>query len=183
MRNVHFEFILNADTPSSIAVEMVETLDLCQLDVDLIAELINSMVTQLVPPSGSSGSAHTEMYIESGVTNNGGPMLSSSQLQVDPSASNSALKNDGGSVAMVESGWSSISSLAGSCVTATIDVGLSISSLSHTNNENELLDDLKMELDEINLQYQERCRELLKMREVAIENAKRKWFMKKICVL
>lgn len=72
-------------------------------------------------------------------------------------------------------------SFAGSWLTASSDTHLSISSLSLTNKENELSDDLRLELNEINLQYRQRCWELLQMREAAIENAKQKWLMKKMC--
>ncbi|KAL0291852.1 UNVERIFIED_CONTAM: Serine/threonine-protein kinase WNK8 [Sesamum calycinum] len=82
-----------------------------------------------------------------------------------------------------ESVKNSLTSYAGSWITASTNMSLSISSLSLTDKENELCEDLKVELDAIDLQYQQRCRELLKMRELAIENAKKKWIMKKISVL
>lgn len=105
VRNVHFEFFLNADTASSIALEMVETLDLMKVDVDLVAELINILIVQLVPCWGSSfksltrqrsldgvTSVHYEakergIYSEvTGITNNGA-LIASSQ-HVNPSTSN-----------------------------------------------------------------------------------------------
>lgn len=217
VRNIHFMFFLNADTASSIAVEMVETLKLWQIDVDSIAELINSIIIQLVPRwVSSSGSVHTEKYVTSGMrdccsyteeaskrgtyselTNNGASILlqASSSPHVDPSASNAILKKDLQATdyavekhrrsieqsLMGESMKNSGTSYAGSWLTASSDTHLSTSSLSLTNKENELYDDLKSELNEINLRYQHRCRELLQMREAAIENAKKKWLMKKMC--
>ncbi|KAF3623526.1 putative serine/threonine-protein kinase WNK7 [Capsicum annuum] len=55
------------------------------------------------------------------------------------------------------------------------------SSLSLTNaaNDKNQLQDLKVELDAINVQYQQSCRELLRMRVEAIENARKKWTAKK----
>ena len=40
-------------------------------------------------------------------------------------------------------------------------------------------DELKLELEAIDTQYQQCCFELLKMREQAVENAKKRWMMKK----
>ncbi|GFQ02832.1 probable serine/threonine-protein kinase wnk4, partial [Phtheirospermum japonicum] len=85
---------------------------------------------------------------------------------------------------MSQSVRNSGTSYTGSWITASSDMSLSISSLSLTDKENDhSCDDLKVELDAIDLQYQLRCRELMKMREAAVENAKKKWIMKKIFVL
>ncbi|OIS99501.1 PREDICTED: probable serine/threonine-protein kinase WNK10 isoform X1 [Nicotiana attenuata] len=57
----------------------------------------------------------------------------------------------------------------------------SISLIEGANDKNQL-QDLKLELDAINMQYQQSCRELLRMRVEAIENARKKWTSKKkIC--
>ncbi|PON73574.1 Protein kinase-like domain containing protein [Parasponia andersonii] len=45
--------------------------------------------------------------------------------------------------------------------------------------ENNRYDELKLELDAIETQYQQCCLELLRMREQAIENARRRWITKK----
>ncbi|KAJ8555918.1 hypothetical protein K7X08_013414 [Anisodus acutangulus] len=59
---------------------------------------------------------------------------------------------------------------------------LSSVSLSDGENDKNQLQDLKLELDAINMQYQHSCRELLRMRVEAIENARKKWTgKKKIC--
>ncbi|KAK4421480.1 putative serine/threonine-protein kinase WNK4 [Sesamum alatum] len=92
-------------------------------------------------------------------------------------------KTSNGHSPIGESVKNSLTSYAGSWITASTNMSLSISSLSLTDRENEVCDDLKVELDAIDLQYQQRCRELLKMRELAIENAKKKWIMRKISVL
>ncbi|CAN4127145.1 unnamed protein product [Withania somnifera] len=59
---------------------------------------------------------------------------------------------------------------------------LSSVSLIDGANDKDQLQDLKWELDAINVQYQQSCRELLRMRVEAIENARKKWTAKKkIC--
>ncbi|CBI34567.3 unnamed protein product, partial [Vitis vinifera] len=48
-KNIHFAFYLDSDTALSIAGEMVEQLDLYNEDVAVIAELIDVMISELVP--------------------------------------------------------------------------------------------------------------------------------------
>ncbi|GAA0143037.1 non-receptor serine/threonine protein kinase [Lithospermum erythrorhizon] len=57
------------------------------------------------------------------------------------------------------------------------DMCSNISSLSLMEgiNEKELCDDFKLELDAIDMQYQQSCRDLMRVREEAIENLKRRW--------
>lgn len=54
-----------------------------------------------------------------------------------------------------------------------------LSSLSLTDKDQPECDDLKEELDAIDSQYQSCIEEILKMREAALEHAKRKWISKK----
>ncbi|KAI3469117.1 hypothetical protein Pfo_025780 [Paulownia fortunei] len=234
VRNVHFIFYLDADTALSIAAEMVETLDLWKDDVAFIAELINSLISQLIPCWGTSsgslneakrsvdGSAkvHNEKFVASGtrdccsygiygkeasergiyaeftgLKNNGATESVGASSQHTDAPTSDAMHNDFRFYAveqhrssieqslMSESVKNSGTSFTGSWITASSDMSLSISSLSLTDKENELCDDLKVELDAIDFQYQQRCHELLKMREAAIETAKKKWIMKKLSVL
>ncbi|XP_073129962.1 probable serine/threonine-protein kinase WNK10 isoform X2 [Henckelia pumila] len=81
---------------------------------------------------------------------------------------------------MSESIRNSGTSFAGSWNTASSEMDFGVSSLSLGDKENNMCHDLKVELDAINLHYQQRCCELLKMKEEAIENAKKKWMLKKI---
>lgn len=76
-------------------------------------------------------------------------------------------------------------SSAGSFTTMSNDMNICISSLSVTDKDNDKDQylDLKQEIDAIDIQYQQCCRELGRMREEAIENAKRKWVTKKTCPL
>ncbi|KAG8374546.1 hypothetical protein BUALT_Bualt10G0006400 [Buddleja alternifolia] len=207
VRNVHFEFYINVDTALSIAAEMVEQLDLLKDDVAFIAELINSLISQLIPCWRTPCGSLTESKISfegSTVINNEqvkeanerGANSEYSSLKNDLESISCAQRNSGfadyvvdkhrgsiGESLMSESMKHSGSSYAGSWITASNGMSLSISSLCLTDKENELCYDLKVELDAIDMQYQQRCCELLKMREAAIENAKKKWIMKKISVL
>ena len=47
------------------------------------------------------------------------------------------------------------------------------------SSNGELQDALKLELDAINVQYNQCFHELLRMRDEAVENAKKKWIAKK----
>lgn len=65
-----------------------------------------------------------------------------------------------------------------SCNALSDDMNLSFSFLSLKDKDNDKkapCPDLKLELDAIAVRYYMSCRELLKMREEAIENAKKKW--------
>ncbi|KAK1564456.1 hypothetical protein Q3G72_003684 [Acer saccharum] len=82
------------------------------------------------------------------------------------------------SILINESTQNSETSFIYSCSSRSKDVSLSsISSLSLTDKEQ--CDDLKVELDAINSQYQHCFQELLRMREEAIESARKRWISKK----
>ncbi len=49
IRNIHFPFDVEADTPMSVATEMVAELDLSDQDVTTIAEMIDAEILVLVP--------------------------------------------------------------------------------------------------------------------------------------
>ncbi|XP_054783535.1 probable serine/threonine-protein kinase WNK6 isoform X2 [Prosopis cineraria] len=49
VKNIHFLFYLDSDTAVSVASEMVEQLELAEHDVTLIAELIDHLITKLLP--------------------------------------------------------------------------------------------------------------------------------------
>lgn len=73
-------------------------------------------------------------------------------------------------------------SSADSCNTLSDDMNLSFSfvSLNDKDNGNKApCPDLKLELDAIAVRYDLSCRELMRMREEAIENAKKKWMARK----
>ncbi|KAM7525930.1 hypothetical protein LguiA_015832 [Lonicera macranthoides] len=68
-----------------------------------------------------------------------------------------------------------------SCNGLADNMSLSVSSLSIASEDS--YQDLKLELNAIDLQYQRCCHQLLRMREEAIENARRRWTAKKMCVV
>ncbi|PIN00066.1 Non-specific serine/threonine protein kinase [Handroanthus impetiginosus] len=221
VRNIHFKFYLNTDTALSIASEMVETLELWEDDVAVIAELIDNLIPQLVPcwrksPGSLSGGAkrsvegsttvHNEnlipycgkedtdqvdVYSElKGVKKNKNNGAAASSERDDAMRKKDCHHGEKHRISnwqqslMSESVKNSGTSYAGSWITASSDMSLSISSPSLTEKDNnEICDDLKLELDAIDLHYKQRCRELEKMREAAIENAKKKWIVKQISLL
>ncbi|XP_028779837.1 probable serine/threonine-protein kinase WNK10 isoform X2 [Neltuma alba] len=68
VRNIHFLFYLDSDTAVSVASEMVEQLELAEHDVTFIAELIDHLMTKLLPgwkPSSDYSSSE-------GISLNGG---------------------------------------------------------------------------------------------------------------
>lgn len=91
---------------------------------------------------------------------------------------------DGSTSASLESYFSKHSGLssADSCNTLSDDMNLIFSfvSLNDKDNDNKApCLDLMLELDAIAVRYDMSCRELLRMREEAIENAKKKWMARK----
>ncbi|XP_019057161.1 PREDICTED: probable serine/threonine-protein kinase WNK3 isoform X2 [Tarenaya hassleriana] len=56
LHNIHFPFNTEADTPTSVASEMVEELDLTDQDVSTIAEMIESEIRSHIPDWASIGS-------------------------------------------------------------------------------------------------------------------------------
>lgn len=64
--------------------------------------------------------------------------------------------------------------------------GVCVSSLSVADvddGKDQCHDELKLEIEAIDMHYHQCCRELVRMREEAIENAKRKWGVKKMCAI
>ncbi|XP_042049757.1 serine/threonine-protein kinase WNK8-like isoform X1 [Salvia splendens] len=49
VRNIHFQFYLDADTALAVAAEMVEQLDLADHDVAFIAEFIDYLISRILP--------------------------------------------------------------------------------------------------------------------------------------
>ncbi|GER25765.1 kinase [Striga asiatica] len=187
VRYVHFPFYLDSDTSSSIASEMVETLDLWRDDVAFIAELINSLISQYIPtwatPCGSlCGPKKLENEKPEAKTEHGLKITRLNNSNNNNNDNNNSCNYN--YTVLSQSLKNSVNSFTGSWITATSNMSLSVSSLSLMDKENELSsDDLREELEQIDLQYQQRCRELERMREAAIENAKKKWIMKKTSVL
>ncbi|XP_050228315.1 serine/threonine-protein kinase WNK8 isoform X2 [Mercurialis annua] len=201
VKNIHFTFYLDSDTTLSIAEEMVEQLDLSNEDVAIISELINALILNLVPcwspfggassiPNGSSGlhndatfkvvSQHDSfpfVYPKAQETRESCNSELSTELPMTLASDASANKPLGSSDYTLEFNAHDSSS----------DMMMHGDGESRKHSENhfastngEVQDDaLKLEIDAIDMQYNQCFRELLKMREEAIENAKRKWLTKK----
>ncbi|EOY23931.1 hypothetical protein QUC31_008506 [Theobroma cacao] len=87
-------------------------------------------------------------------------------------------ENLGESVLINDSTKNSETSLMDSCSFASQDMSLSsICSLSLADKDQ--VDELKLELDAIDTQYHQCFQELMRMREEAMENAKKRWITKK----
>ncbi|KAK8658290.1 hypothetical protein V6N13_036498 [Hibiscus sabdariffa] len=200
-RNIHFSFYLDSDTAISIAEEMVEQLDLSNEDVAVIAELIDSMIMKLVPcwkPSFGSTACRSavlkcqdsEASFSSDITTESDGMWASDGSNNKPMGS-------------PQHGYDKCHNDL-----STYDFGLDINHLGHEeisedkkigeynvikdsaeNSDASLMDsyknrleELKSELDAIDTQYQQCFQELVRMREEAMENARKRWITNK-CVM
>ncbi|CAH9094036.1 unnamed protein product [Cuscuta epithymum] len=187
VRNIHFMFYLDHDTTVSIVEEMVEQLELPNEDVALIADMIDCLASKIVPswkPSSGTGQESTEQQrIFSHSPSEGGNNINNIEELFKVKLS--SLHDDGVSTTLSEHKkyLTSISS-TGSWDAISNDMnGVCVSSLSVADMDDgkEQCYDLKMEIDAIDMHYHQCCRELMRMREEAIESAKRKWIAKKIC--
>ncbi|KAI9401133.1 hypothetical protein POPTR_001G085500v4 [Populus trichocarpa] len=218
-RNIHFTFYLNSDTAVSIAEEMVEQLDLSSEDVAVIAELIDSLIVNLVPcwntsSSVRNGSSELENHAtsETGKTPDFSPLTNITDHEAlqsvnsDISAEyNMAIASDASTNKSLGSSSCSLQSNVydldlecwmhedgipehnksarnsevfhiDSCSVMSRNASLSIiCSLSLADKDGS---ELKLELDSIDSHYNQCFQELMKTREEAIENAKRRWISK-----
>ncbi|KDP25235.1 hypothetical protein JCGZ_20391 [Jatropha curcas] len=202
VKNIHFTFFLDSDTAFSIAEEMVEQLGLSNEDVAIIAELIDALIMKLVPcwspsfggtlsiPNGSSGLQNDETskvgrqhdFLQSDNMRGQETQVSfnsdiSAEFHLTIASDTSINKPLGSSDYSLElnpfefgSDFDGISKYDKSVKNSTNPFSLA--------NEDQQ-DELKLELDAIDMQYNHCFRELLRMREEAIENAKKKWTTKK----
>ncbi|XP_047338015.1 probable serine/threonine-protein kinase WNK6 [Impatiens glandulifera] len=121
IKNIHFMFNLDSDTSVSVAGEMVEHLELSNEVVDFIVELIDSLLTRMVPCWKLASSESFEVY-----TNDDISLRSCSAVMSE--------------------------------VTKNLE--------------------LKEELDAIEANYHESLLELARMREEAVENARKRWMLR-----
>ncbi|KAA8529920.1 hypothetical protein F0562_034476 [Nyssa sinensis] len=151
VRNVQFMFSLDTDSASSVASEMVEQLNFSNEDAALVAELIDSLISKLVPTwKTSSGSCCWNGY---------GSERSESSV--------------GGSVLTGESIMNSEIPSVDSCSALASDVR-SLSIPSQAVADKYQCDELLLELDAIDMEYNQRVRELTRMKEEAIYHAKKR---------
>ncbi|XP_035550013.1 probable serine/threonine-protein kinase WNK10 isoform X2 [Juglans regia] len=231
VRNIHFAFYLDSDTAIAIAEEMVEQLDLSKDDVAIISELIDNLITKLVPrwkssfencsseahgsfgfshvlqTGGNSGTAedpaeavveHHVLPISADVEYEDNQESTVSDISVEYGVS---MALDACNDSVLESNYFSLdeyhkglngygfnleyevydeksyeANMGESGMSKTLGLS-SICSLSLADEDQD--SELKLELASIDTQYHQRLIELLRMREEAIENAKRKWMAKK----
>ncbi|GAB2296164.1 Serine/threonine-protein kinase wnk8, variant 4 [Dionaea muscipula] len=199
-KNVHFIFDLHADTTIAIACEMVEELNLSNEDAVVIAELMNNLIGELGPGSKASGASSmivtNSLSDESSFSNKDlNSTRCPSQGRPPPVSTD---KGDVGnhtrellaSVISEEYVAAFPSVPAGSCASdfnkysncgAFDDLSFSsISSLALADKVH--CNELKQELDAIDTEYNRSLLELMRKREEAIEDAKKRWSAKKIPV-
>ncbi|KAL1222748.1 Serine/threonine-protein kinase WNK8 [Cardamine amara subsp. amara] len=177
-RIVHFAFFLDSDTATAIAEEMVEELHLTSQEVIVIADMIDDLIIQLNSDQTSSDPPHITR--EDHKAANQQTMNSK-----DEEATGQSMKSDisadyyppfsshDGSAAMEASREAeSMSSFLDSCSMMSTIYNLSIS-------DNDYPEDLRTELNLIESQFNQSFQDLMKLKEDAIVNAKRKWILKK----
>nr|KYP69320.1 Serine/threonine-protein kinase WNK8 [Cajanus cajan] len=190
-RNIHFPFYIDSDTAISIAEEMVEHLELTHEDVAVIAELIHDMIVKLVPnwkPLSENLSSETDhLYrpsseVQNGEVNCHWPIRSSDYdmktVYEDLVQSRPVDGDDQEKRGSVMSDISADCSLINSCCSPSKIFDMS-STCSLTLVDKDYSNELQLELEAIETQYQQCFRELVKIREEAIENAKRRWITRK----
>ncbi|KAK1436115.1 hypothetical protein QVD17_01890 [Tagetes erecta] len=170
-RNIDFPFSLEVDTAHTIAQEMVEELDLLLEDVIIIAELIDIMIMKFVPTWKPS---FGKTSISSGGVSSqeGSIVVQDSQIACSPTnvpepEHHSCKGSDNPSTLFTYSDdW--MESLTSNDSVACEDDGMK-----------DMCEDLREEFENIEDKYHYWYSELQKCREAAIEDAKRKWDMKK----
>lgn len=208
IRHVHFVFCIDVDTAMSIASEMTEELELSNNDVATIAELITSFIFKLSASQkysfGSSApvnnsSNDSTLIIEDHIIGEGITSLNQGKTSISDVEFNNVLRSLDNELEYIKgSKTQTLSNNKGSLDDAvmndcTKNPGIAFDSLQNVisndfssdlsfigeANDNNQLQDLKLELDAINMQYLQSCHELSRMREEAIENARKKWTGKK----
>lgn len=170
---------------------MVEQLDLSNEDVGIIAELIDALIMKLVPcwcPSGSTSSIPSGSdRLQNGATSDLLPLVKvvgqetpesfysgiSAELHMTIASDASTNKPLGSFDYSVELNKTDLGS----------DFVMHVDSISKHDksikDSEDNLSELKLELNAIDMQYNQCFKELSRMREEAIENAKKKWITKK----
>ncbi|KAF2298043.1 hypothetical protein GH714_007888 [Hevea brasiliensis] len=180
------------------AEEMVEQLDLSNEDVAIIAELIDALIMKLVPCWSPSFGSTSSMPNGSSGLQNDATSKAVSEHDFLPSVNvigqeTSESFNSGISAEfhMTIASYTSTNKPLGSSDYSVelnttdfgSDFGMHVDSVSKydksTKNAEDSLSELKLELNAIDMQYNQSFQELLRMREEAIENAKKKWTTKK----
>ncbi|KAH7840315.1 hypothetical protein Vadar_015509 [Vaccinium darrowii] len=166
-RNVYFPFYL--DRVQSIASEMVEQLDLSNEDLTVIAELINGLIVKLVPnwkPSFGNSSSKQSPCEDSPLVNNQSSMSCSWASRSERVSGEAIFKeHDATSYANKEA--------------LRREWNMSSNGFEGCKNNRGQSDELKQELDTIDMQYRQSLDELLRMWDEAMENVKKKWILRR----
>lgn len=157
---------------------MVEELHLTSQEIIVIADMIDDLIIQLnsdQAPSHPPHLTHEDHEAANQQTMNpkdeeatGQSMKSDISADYDPSFSS----HDGSAAMEASREAESMSSFLDCCSMMSTIYNLSIS-------DNDYPEDLKTELNLIESQFNQSLQDLMKLKEDAIENAKRKWIMKK----
>ncbi|XP_010430607.1 PREDICTED: probable serine/threonine-protein kinase WNK10 isoform X3 [Camelina sativa] len=152
-RKIDFDFYLRTDTARAVTGEMVEELDLSGQEVIVIAEMIDELIMKLM--ANRSLPHPNSLY----------------QLKDEAGES---MKSD----ISADYYYDPVSSIEGSGLGCCYEPEESLlasflDSCSMVSNEQS--EDLKTELNVIESQYNQSCQRLLKLKEEAVEKAKRKW--------
>ncbi|XP_052210490.1 serine/threonine-protein kinase WNK8-like isoform X2 [Diospyros lotus] len=201
VKNIHFIFYLKVDTTFSIASEMVEELDLSNQDLTLIGELIDSVIIKLVPnwrPSSEKSNNAKSSYKGNGHVDD--QNISSSRALASQVSGEAIFKQHGSRVANEEDNCSE-GFQHGGCegglpesfiMNETMknldisfsgalsnDVGLLLESEANVDQ----LSELKLELEAIEMRFQQCFQELMKKKEEDKEKAKKRWIVRQIFVI
>ncbi|XP_010445748.2 PREDICTED: serine/threonine-protein kinase WNK8 [Camelina sativa] len=181
-RIVHFAFYLHSDTAKAIAEEMVEELHLTSEEVVVIADMIDDLMMQLNSDRTSSHHDQNSPHVaiddheaaNQQTVNSKDEEAAGQSMKSDISADYYLPFSSNDANAAMEAGRDaeSMNSFLDSCSMMSTIYNLSIS-------DNDYPEDLKTELNLIESQFNQSFQDLLKLKEDAIENAKRKWITKK----
>ncbi|RWV80113.1 hypothetical protein GW17_00058660 [Ensete ventricosum] len=201
VRNIHFVFYLDSDTALAVAAEMVEQLDLSDYDVIFIADFIDFLIMKLIPgwrPAADQGSGENMSQCKEDGASDNSELLSPqssgvyfevgydehadlSQLNLGASVLETAENDDGTSYRKLDGAISSVNydsvNNGGGADKGVLvrdskkDSSSSSPSLTDDIDQNEL----RAELDMIECQYQRWFYELSRMREYAMQNARKRW--------
>ncbi|XP_071706996.1 serine/threonine-protein kinase WNK8-like isoform X2 [Rutidosis leptorrhynchoides] len=185
VKNIDFLFYLDSDTAHTIAQEMVEQLELVYEDVAVISELIDDLIIKFVPTwklsikksssSGGISSPEGSMIIQNGQT--GQTALASTNVH-EPE--NHGCQGSENSLSFTySSDWIKSPGVSSNDSYNNNNNNMASDMVFNDNGEKDVCEDLKQELDRIDAQYNQMYSELQKYREAAIEDAKRRWELKK----
>ncbi|KAK2992297.1 hypothetical protein RJ640_020290 [Escallonia rubra] len=180
---VEFVFDLGADTTLSVASEMVELDEFYTEDVAPVAELLDRLLMKLVPSwKISYYGAHTSHENSA----QGNHFAEESSVSDDKEVLHADCCTEEGTKDSIQYGsgrclgsvYESVKSkeMLSSCSGMSEDSSLTASSISPPDVDH--LYGLKLELDVIESQYQQSCRQLFRQREEAMEEAKKRWMEK-----